>query len=92
MKKRFDVIILGQELSVLSDSGDKHVADVVKYVSDMVNETVRATGSKNVLQIAILAALNIADEHMRMKSAMGDAYSQLESRSEQLVHLINETR
>jgi cell division protein ZapA (FtsZ GTPase activity inhibitor) len=92
LKKRFDVTILGQELTVISDSGDKHVADVIRYVSDKVDEAGRITGSKNVLTIAILAALNIADEHLQMKVVMGDTHSQMESRSEQLVHLINETR
>jgi cell division protein ZapA len=92
LKKRFDVVILGQELSVISDSGDKHVADVIKCVSDKVDEAAKNAGGKNVLNIAILAALNIADEYLQMRTAMGEAYSQLESRSEQLVHLINDTR
>jgi cell division protein ZapA len=92
LKKRFDVRILGQELSVVSDSGDEHVADVVRYVNDKMDEAGKAAGSKNTLNIAILAALNIADEYLRMKVAKENTYSQLESRSEQLVHLINDIR
>jgi cell division protein ZapA len=92
LKKRFEVRILGQELSVVSDSGDEHVAEVIRFVSDKVEEAGKAAGSKNTLNIAILAALNIADEYLRMMGAEDSIYSQLESRSEQLINLINDIR
>ena len=92
MKKRFEVRILGQELSVISDSGDEHVADVIRYVNDKVEEAGKAAGTKNSLNIAILAALNIADEHLRLRGVKENIYSQLESRSEQLINLINDSR
>jgi cell division protein ZapA len=92
LKKRFDVRILGQELSVVSDSGDEHVADVVRYVNDKMDEAGKAAGSKNTLNIAILAALNIADEYLRMKVAKENIYNQLENRSERLISLINDRK
>ncbi|MBU0574615.1 MAG: cell division protein ZapA [Proteobacteria bacterium] len=92
MKKRFEVRILGQDLSVISDSGDEHVENVIRYVSEKVEEAGKAAGSKNALNIAILAALNIADEYLRMMGVKENIYSQLESRSEQLIHLINDIR
>ena len=92
MKKRFDVRILGQGLSVVSDSGDEHVAKVIRLVSDKVEEAGNAAGGKNTLNIAILAALNIADEYLRVIGVKEDTYSQLESRSEQMIHLINDIR
>ena len=92
MKKRFEVRILGQELSVISDSGDEHVASVIRFVSDKVEEAGKAAGSRNALNIAILAALNIADEYLQMMGAKEDRYNQLESRAEQLIHLINDIR
>jgi len=92
LKKRFEVLILGQELSVISDSGDEHVADVIRYVSDKVEEAGKAAGTKNSLNIAILVALNIADEYLRLRSVKENVYSQLESRSEQLINLINDSR
>jgi cell division protein ZapA len=92
LKKRFEVKILGQELSVMSDSGDEHVADVIRYVSEKVEAAGKASATKNTLNIAILAALNIADEYLRIRGVREDVYSQLESRSEQLIHLINDIR
>jgi cell division protein ZapA len=92
LKKRFEVKILGQGLSVVSDSGDEHVANVIRLVSDKVEEAGKAVGSKNTLNIAILAALNIADEYLRVMGVKENVYSQLESRSEQMIDLINDIR
>ena len=92
MKKRFDFMILGQEVSVVSDSGDEHAANVIRYVSEKVEEAGKAAGNRNALNIAILAALNIADDYLRMMGVKENSYSQLESRSEQLIHLINDIK
>jgi cell division protein ZapA len=92
LKKCFYIRILGQELSVLSDSGDDHVANVVKYVNDKVEEIGKSPNSFNTLSVAILAALNIADEYIKFKGAEKNIYSQLESRSEKLISLINDIR
>ena len=92
MKKRFEVRILGQELSVISDSGDEHVASVIRFVSGKVEEAGKAAGSRNALNIAILAALNIADEYLQIMGAKEDGHNRLESRAEQLIHLINDIR
>jgi cell division protein ZapA len=91
LKKRFEVKILGQELSVISDSGDEHVASVIRYVSGKVEEAGKAAG-RNALNIAILAALNIADEYLQMMGAKENIHNQLESRVERLIHLINDIR
>jgi cell division protein ZapA len=92
LKKRFHIELLGQELSVLSDSGDDHVARVVSYVNEKVDEISRNSNNFNSLNIAILTALNIADEFIKSKAVEENKYNQLENRSEQLIDLINETR
>jgi len=92
LKKRFELRILGRELSVISDSGDEHVASVIRFVSGKVEEAGKAAGNRDALSIAILAALNIADEYLQMMGAKEDRYNQLESRAEQLIHLMNNIR
>lgn len=89
MKKCFHVQILGQNLSVLSDSADEHVASVVEYVRNKVEDVGKSSGNYNHLGIAILAALNIADEYMKLRNVEENIYNQLESRSEKLISLIN---
>ena len=92
MKKQYQIRVLEQDISVLSDSGDEHVGAVVTYVNEKVTEIQKHAKAINILQVAILAALNIADEYFKLKGAKEDIYHQMESKSEQLIHLINEIR
>ena len=92
LDKSFNINILGQELSVLSDSGEEHVASVVKYVNDKIKEAGNTSANANTLNVAILAALNIADEYIKFKGMKEDTYNQLESRSERLIDLIDDIR
>jgi len=92
LKKQYQIRVLGEDIAVLSDSGDEHVEAVVNYVNERVKE-IQVTGRTiNTLHIAILAALNIADEYHKMKGVQEDICHQMESRSEHLIHLINEIR
>lgn len=77
---------------MLSDSGEEHVSNVVKYVSSKVEEAEKAYSGINSLTIAILAALNIADEYFKYKGANESICSQLEDRSEKLIELIEEKK
>ena len=92
MKKSFQIKILGQELTVLSDSGDEHVEKVVKYLSDKLEEIGKSTNRTNNLNIAILAALNIADEYIKMQGFKEEMRSQVEKRTESIIHLIDNVR
>jgi cell division protein ZapA len=92
LKKKYQIRVLGQDISVLSDSGDEHVEAVVSYVNDKVSEIQKNTKAINVLQVAVLAALNVADEYFKLQGEKEDICHQMESRSEQLIYLINDLR
>ena len=92
MKKQYHINILEQELSVLSDSGDDHVAKVVQFVKEKIEEVKLTSGNVSTLNVAILAALNIADEYVTVSGKKEHFYHQLESRAENLISLIDELR
>lgn len=92
LKKRFNIQILEQEISVLSDSGDEHVTKTVRHVNDKAKEIESASGNISTLHVAILVALNIADEFFKFKKEKEDACNQLESRTERLINWIEETK
>jgi cell division protein ZapA len=92
LKKQYHIRVLGEDISVLSDSGDEYVETVVKYVNDKVKEIQDTTKTINTVHVAILAALNIADEYYKVKEIKENICQQMESRSEKLIHLINEIR
>ena len=88
MKKRYDIKILGQELAVLSDAEDEQVNNVVRFVNDKVEEIVRSRDGLRTLDVAILAALNISEDYLKLKGVNQDLCDQLELRSEKLIQLI----
>lgn len=91
MKKRFNIKILGQEFSVLSDSGDDHqVEKVIEYVNGKAEEIAKSSKSATTLNIAILVALNIADEFFRFKGEKENFFNQLENESDKLINYIEE--
>ncbi len=91
MNKRFEFNILGQELSLVSDSGDEHVENVIRHVSSKIKEAGQFAGS-NAITVAILAALNIADEYLQIAEKNEHIYYNLESKAEQLIRSINDAR
>jgi len=90
LKKQYHITILEQDLSVLSDSGDDHVAGVVQYVEDKVQQIRSAASSINTLNVAILVALNIADEYMKLAGTNKKMCDELVSRTENLICLIDD--
>jgi cell division protein ZapA len=91
LNKRFEFNILGQELSLVSDSGDEHVENVIRYVSSKIEEA-RVFAGGNTLTVAILAALNIADEYLQIAEKNENTYYNLESKAERLIRSINDSR
>jgi cell division protein ZapA len=84
-------MILGQELSVLSDAEDEHVANVVQFVNKKIEEVLQARDGLKTLNVAILAALNISEELLKLKGINRELCDQLESRAEKLIQLIEDT-
>jgi len=93
MKKDYHIKILGQEFTVLSDSGDEHVKSVMEYINTKVVELENKSPNINTLNIAILVALNIADEYMKLlKGNKEEIYNQIDRQAQNLINLIDEIR
>lgn len=88
MKKRYEIKILGQELAVVSDAEEEQVAAIVRFVNERMEEIMQSTEGLRALDVAILAALNISEEFLKLKGVNQDLCEQLESRSEKLIQLI----
>ena len=90
MKKSYKIRILGQELSVLSEAEDEQVANVVQFVNKKIEEVLQARDGLKTLNVAILAALNISEELLKLKGINSELCDQLESRAEKLIQLIKD--
>lgn len=90
MKNSYNITILGQELSVISDSEDEKVAEVVQFLNRKVEEILHSGNGLKSLNVAILAALNVSEELLKLKGVNKELCDQLESRAEKLIQLIEE--
>lgn len=82
------VTIYGTEYPIKGDSDVQYIQKVAKYVDEKMYEVDRNTSSKSTLKVAILTALNIADELFREKADKDVLIRQFEDRISKLSSLI----
>jgi cell division protein ZapA (FtsZ GTPase activity inhibitor) len=92
LKKSYNIRILEQELLVLSDAAEEDVANVVQFVNKKMEEVLKSENNRKALDVAILAALNISEELLKLKGVNKELCDQLECRTEKLIQLIEEAR
>ena len=80
---------MGQDVSVLSDASDDHVLNIVQHINNKAEEIRHASKNLTMLNISLLVALNLADELFRLRGEKETICSQLENRSEELIHIID---
>jgi cell division protein ZapA len=85
LKKRFDIEILGQEVSVLTDRGDEYVKGVVDYINERAKEIGEASKEIPKMSVAILLALNMADELFLLRREKAFAEKELEEKFKDLI-------
>lgn len=87
MKKALDVEILGQKFTISSDADENYMLKVAGYVDAKMQELMQASKPAAKTNVAMLAALNIADEYHRLK----DAHDAILVRIEQLAKRVSTT-
>jgi len=89
VKKTTEVSIMGQKFMVKSDSNDDYVDEVAQFVDQKINEVIQNTKSVASLNVAILAAMNIADEYFRFRRDRGEKFQTVEKKIQDLIELID---
>lgn len=87
MKKALDVEILGQKFTISSDAEEGYMLKVAGYVDGKMQELMQASKPVAKTNVAMLAALNIADEFHRLK----DNHEAVLNRLDQLSKKISTT-
>jgi cell division protein ZapA len=65
--KTFEVKILGQRYKIRSDEDEEYIQQLAKFVNERLIEVQKGTRSVASYNVAILAALNIADSLHKQK-------------------------
>jgi len=87
MKKALDVEILGQKFTISSEAEEGYMLKVAGYVDSKMQELMQASKPVSKSNVAMLAALNIADELHRLK----DSHEAVLNRLNQLSKRISTT-
>lgn len=77
-RNRIRVEIYGQEYQIRGDASAEHIRQVARLVDRKMNEIARANSRLDLHRLAVLAAVNIADEYCRLLHEYEDLLQALE--------------
>jgi cell division protein ZapA len=89
MKNLVRVEILGREYTVKSDEGEERVRNIAEYVNRKIKEVSEGGQTVSTLNLAILAALNIANDYFEALEDKKIFFRTIEARSGRLIEMIN---
>lgn len=84
------VEILGQQYPIRSSLDDRYVTELATYVDEKMRAAALATPAGDSVRLAVLAALNIADEFFRARQAERAWQNVVEERAAQIGRLVDE--
>lgn len=82
------VTIFGKEYTLKGGDDAEYVQEVAAFVDERMNEVARSAAVASTDRVAILAAVNIADELFREQQKRMEATATLEDRSIHLARLL----
>lgn len=75
---------------VEAQAGDElWIASLAEYVEQKLNETEKETGIVDTQKLAIMAALNIADELFRLKNSRENVAGVFETKADELIKVLD---
>jgi cell division protein ZapA len=83
-----EIRVFGQTYTVKTDAEEDYIQDVAKYVNEKMEEVLKKTKSVSSLNVAILTALNIADDLLKEKEKRIALLREVEAKSGDLVEKI----
>ncbi|RMH62006.1 MAG: cell division protein ZapA [Calditrichaeota bacterium] len=84
------VNIFGSEYSLIGDEDDASVKQIAEYVDKKMREIDRSTNISSISRIAILTALNIAEELYQERQYRERLLEQLNEEARKMNHKISE--
>ena len=84
-----EIKLFGQTYTVKTDAEEHHIQAVAQYVNEKMEEILKKTRSVSSLNVAILTALNIADDLLREKEKRRMLLHEIETKSKDLAERID---
>jgi len=90
MSRVVTVEIAGQRYPIRSALDERYVAELAAYVDGKMRAAAEAAPASDLLGLAILVALNVADEYFRARQLQSSARGELNDRALRLEQLVDE--
>ncbi len=90
MNRVVTVEIAGQRYPIRSSLDERYVAELAAYVDGKMRAAAEAAPASDLLGLALLVALNIADEYFRAREVQSTARGELNDRALRLEQLVDE--
>ncbi|MDR3237023.1 MAG: cell division protein ZapA [Spirochaetia bacterium] len=87
---RVKVNIFGQSYTIKGDASSEYILDLADYLNKKMAEVSANITKGTPTQVAILAALNIADEYFQVKDLKNGSYSAIEEKTNKLIAMLDE--
>lgn len=88
-ERSVEIKVFGQTYTVKTDAEEDHIQEVARHVNQKMDEILKKTRSVSTLNVAILTALNIADDLLKEKEKRITLIREIENKSKDLAEKID---
>lgn len=90
MSRVITVEIAGQRYPIRSALDERYVAELAAYVDGKMRAAAESAPASDILGLAILVALNIADEYHRARQLQSSARGEMNERAMRLEQIVDD--
>lgn len=83
-KTKMEVRIHGKDYVVMGIESDEYIQKVALYIDKKMNEVSRTNGRLNTAMVAVLTAINVADDLFKSVDAIKDLKEEVKEKTEEL--------
>ncbi len=88
--QKVKVNIFGSTYTIQGEAPPEYIVKLAKFVDRKMDEVSNTLSSANLVQISILAALNIADEYYQLKDIEDKQGNDIAKRANALISMLEE--
>jgi cell division protein ZapA len=88
-ERHVEVQILGRKMLLSTESDESYLRELAEYVNDKMERIAAEAGSTSTLNVAILAALDIADEYFKQVGLRKELCQSVDRKCLELVNYID---
>lgn len=85
------VAIFGRTYKVRADEDGSYIEELARYVDTKMRTLAESSGTSDPLKIAVLAALNIADEFFKLEQGQKSGEAEIAATTEELLKALDES-